>query len=95
LEKRLKVRRRVKMSAQRIKEARMRVNSTLIKDMENDKIYRFPSRPRQDSREIYAALGLKREVTPTEITLLMKYRRRVPNFSESLEGSEVEGQPEV
>jgi hypothetical protein len=83
------------MSAQRIKEARMRVNSTLIKDMENDKIYRFPSRPRQDSREIYAALGLKREVTPTEITLLMKYRRRVPNFSESLEGSEVEGQPEV
>jgi transposase len=80
LENQVLVRRHVNLSAQRIKDALLKVNSTLIKDTENDKLYRFPSRITKDAREIYKALGLKRGMEPTEITSMVKYRRRVPNL---------------
>jgi transposase len=79
LEKHLRVRRRITMSARRIKDALLKVKSTLIKDTENDKTYRFPSRLSKDAREIYKSLGLERKQTPTEITSMVNYRRRVPN----------------
>ena len=81
LEKQLRIRRHENMSARRIKEALLRVNSTLILDTESDKMYRFPSRLTKEAREIYKALGLKREVIPTEITSMVNYRRRIPNLS--------------
>jgi transposase len=81
LEKQLRVRRNEKLSAVRIREALLKVNSTLIADTENDKMYRFPSRLTREAREIYKALGLKREITPTEITSMVNYRRRIPNIS--------------
>ena len=80
LEKHLRVRRRISLSARRIKDALLKVNSTLIKDTENDKMYRFPSRLSKDAREIYKALGLERKLTPTEITSMVNYRRRIPNI---------------
>ena len=52
----------------------------MIKDTENDKMYRFPSRLCKDAREIYKALGLERKLTPTEITSMVNYRRRIPNI---------------
>jgi transposase len=81
LENQLKVRRRKSMSAQRIKDVLLKVNSTLIKDTEQDKLYRFPSRLSKDAREIYKALGLKRGIEATEITSIVNYRRRIPNIS--------------
>ena len=91
LEKHLRVRRRVKFSARRIKDALLLVNSTLIKDTENDKMYRFPGRLSKDAREIYKALGLERKMTPTEITSMVNYRRRIPNLpGEVYEETEVD-----
>jgi hypothetical protein len=81
LEKHLRVRRHVTLSARRIKDALLQVNSTLIKDTENDKMYRFPGRLPKDAREIYKSLGLERKITPTEITSTVNYRRRIPNLS--------------
>jgi hypothetical protein len=81
LDRQVSIRRNMNLSAQRIKDALSRVNSTLIKDTENDKLYRFPSRLPKDAREIYKALGLKRGMEPTEITSLVKYRRRIPNLT--------------
>ena len=80
LEKHLLVRRHVSLSARRIKDALLKVNSTLIKDTENDRIYRFPSRLSKDGREIYKAIGLERNLTPVEITSMVNYRRRIPNI---------------
>lgn len=80
LQSQLKVRRRKSMSAQCIKDALSKVNSTLIKDTEQDKLYRFPSRLSKEAREIYKALGLKRGVEATEITSVVNYRRRIPNI---------------
>jgi transposase len=80
LQSQLKVRRRKDMSAQCIKDALSKVNSTLIKDTEQDKLYRFPSRLPKEAREIYKALGLKRGIEPTEITSEVNYRRRIPNI---------------
>jgi transposase len=80
LEKHLRIRRHVRLSAQRIKDALLKVNSTIIKDTEGDKLYRFPSRLSKDAREIYKALDLKRGMEPTEITSMVKYRRRIPNL---------------
>ena len=80
LEKHLRVRRNVTLSARRIKDALLQVNSTLIKDTENDMMYRFPGRLSKDAREIYKALGLERKMTPTEITSMVNYRRRIPNL---------------
>jgi transposase len=79
LQSQLKVRRRKSMSAQCIKDALSKVNSTLIKDTEQDKLYRFPSRLSKEAREIYKALGLQRGVEATEITSIVNYRRRIPN----------------
>jgi hypothetical protein len=81
LEKQVYVRRHVKLSAKRIKDALLKVNSTLIKDTENDKLYRFPSRLPKDAREMYKALDIKRGMEPTEITSLVKYRRRIPDLT--------------
>ena len=44
LERQLKVRRHIKLSPREIKDALLKVNSTLIKDTENEKLYRFPGR---------------------------------------------------
>jgi hypothetical protein len=94
LESQLKVRRRVNLSARRIKDALLRVNSTIIKDTENDKLYRFPSRLPKDAREIYKALSLKRGMEPTEITSMVNYRRRIPNLpGEVYEASEEQDTP--
>jgi transposase len=91
LERHVKVRRNVKLSPQEIKDALMKVNSTIIKDTENEKLYRFPSRLPKAAREIYKALSLTRRMEPTEITSIMNYRRRIPNLSgEVYEESEEE-----
>jgi len=80
LEKHLRIRRHVTLSARRIKDALLKVNSTLIKDTESGKMYRFPSRLSKDAREIYKVLGLEYKRTPSEITSLVNYRRRIPNI---------------
>jgi transposase len=80
LECQLKVRRHVNLSARRIKDELLKVNSTIITDTENEKLYRFPSRLSKEAREIYKALGLKRGMEPTEITSMVNYRRRTPNL---------------
>jgi transposase len=80
LERHLKVRRNVKLSPQEIKYALLKVNSTIIKDTENDKLYRFPSRLPKAAREIYKALSLSRKMEPTEIMSMVNYRRRIPNL---------------
>jgi hypothetical protein len=90
LEKHLRIRRHVNLSAQRIKDALLKVNSTIIKDTESEKLYRFPSRLSKDAREIYKTLDLQRRMEATEITSMVKYRRRIPNLRgevyEELEG---------
>jgi transposase len=91
LQSQLKVRRRQSMSAQCIKDALSKVNSTLIKDTEQDKLYRFPSRLSREAREIYKALGLKRGVEATEITSVVNYRRRIPNIRGEVYEEEEEG----
>jgi len=81
LERHLKVRRNVKLSPREIKDALLKVNSTMIKDTENDKLYRFPSRLPKAAREIYKSLSLSRSMEPTEITSMVNYRRRIPNLT--------------
>lgn len=91
LQSQLKVRRRKDMSAQCIKDVLSKVNSTLIKDTEQDKLYRFPSRLSKEAREIYKALGLKRGLEATEITSVVKYRRRIPNIRGEVYEEQEEG----
>jgi hypothetical protein len=79
------------MSAQSIKDALSKVNSTLIKDTEQDKLYRFPSRLSKEAREIYKALGLQRGLEPTEITSSVNYRRRIPNIQGEVYEEQEEG----
>ena len=80
LERHLKVRRNVKLSPREIKNALLKVNSTIIEDTENEKLYRFPSRLPKAAREVYKALSLSRRMEPTEITSMVNYRRRIPNL---------------
>lgn len=88
LEVQLLNRRSIRLSAQRIKDALLRVNSTLIKDTTTDKLYRFPSPIPKDAREIYKALGLKRGLEPKEITSMVNYRRRIPNLAGEVDESD-------
>lgn len=80
LECQLMEKRRIRLSAARIKAALLKVNSTMIKASDSGKLYRFPSRLPKEAREIYKSLGLKRGIEPTEIMSMMNYRRRIPNI---------------
>jgi hypothetical protein len=72
------------MREQQINDVLLKVNSTLIEDTEQDKLYRFPSRLSKDARERCKELGLKRGIEPTEITSIVNYRKRIPNISGEL-----------
>ena len=87
LEVQLFAKRGMRLSAQRIKDALLHVNSTLIQDTTTDKLFRFPSPIPKDAREIYKALGLKRGLEPKEIVSMVNYRRRIPNLGGEVEES--------
>jgi transposase len=76
LQHRLAVRQNAVMSARAIRTALLDVQSTLMKDGETGKLYRFPKAMSESARKIYRSLGLVRGLGNTEILSVRKYRNR-------------------
>lgn len=64
------------MSAGAIRSALAGVQSTLMKDGETGKLYRFSKVMGETARKIYRSLDLTRRMGNTEILSLQKYRNR-------------------
>ena len=78
LEKQIKSKRHMTLSPQQIRHALGDIQSALVRDTQSGTLYRMPLGLKGSGREIYRALGLKRQVEPTEITSLAKYRHHIP-----------------
>ena len=76
LQNRVAVRQNTRMSAGAIRSALLNVQSTLLKDGETGKLYRFPKVMGENARKIYRSLGLTRGMGNTEILSVKKYRNR-------------------
>jgi hypothetical protein len=76
LQHRVAVRQNAVMSARAIRTALLDVQSTLMKDGETGKLYRFPKAMSETARKIYRSLGLTRGLGNTEILSVRKYRNR-------------------
>ena len=76
LQHRVAVRQNAVMSARAIRTALLDVQSTLMKDGETGKLYRFPKAMSESARKIYRSLGLVRGLGNTEILSVRKYRNR-------------------
>lgn len=76
LQHRVAVRQNAVMSVPAIRTALLDVQSTLMKDGETGKLYRFPKAMSETARKIYRSLGLVRGVGNTEILSVRKYRNR-------------------
>ena len=86
LQHRVAVRQNAVMSALAIRTALLEVQSTLMKDGETGKLYRFPEAMSEDARKIYRSLGLVRGLGNTEILSVRKYRNRKGIRSAGTEG---------
>ena len=86
LQHRVAVRQNAVMSARAIRTALLDVQSTLMKDGETGKLYRFPKAMSETARKIYRSLGLVRGVGNTEILSVRKYRNRKGIRSAGTEG---------
>jgi hypothetical protein len=82
LEKRIYLQQKEHMSPETIRESILDVRSTLLRDKETGKLYRFPKRLSPRASKLYKSLGLKRNTKPREITSLSAYRRRMQNAEE-------------
>ena len=76
LQHRVAARQHTLMSAGAIRSALAGVQSTLMKDGETGKLYRFPKVMGENARKIYRSLDLTRGMGNTEILSLQKYRNR-------------------
>ena len=86
LQHRVAVRQNAVMSALAIRTALLEVQSTLMKDGETGKLYRFPKAMSENARKIYRSLGLVRGLGNTEILSVRKYRNRKGIRSAGTEG---------
>ena len=86
LQHRVAVRQNAVMSARAVRSALLDVQSTLMKDGETGKLYRFPKAMKENARKIYRSLGLVRGLGNTEILSVRKYRNRKGIRSAGTEG---------
>jgi hypothetical protein len=77
LEKRIYLQQKERMSPGAIRAAILDVRSTLLRDKNTGKLYRFPKRLNSGANKLYKSLGLKRDTKPREITSILAYRRRI------------------
>lgn len=92
LQYRVQLRQNVRLSAAEIRNALLDVQSTLMKDAERGKIYRFPKSMGETAKKIYRALGIRRSDENTEVLSMRKYRNRkiggiMPEAGETEEGA--------
>lgn len=76
LEYQIKLQRKADISFDRVRDALLDVESAILLDRETNRRYRLPKEMSQDAAQIYAAMGIKRSMVPTEITSLQKYHHR-------------------
>lgn len=92
LQHRVAVRQNAVMSARAIRTALLDVQSTLMKDEETGKLYRFPKAMSESARKIYRSLGLVRGLGNTEILSVRKYRNRKGIRSAGTDGDGTAGE---
>ncbi|HPJ27270.1 MAG TPA: hypothetical protein PLA80_14080, partial [Synergistaceae bacterium] len=76
LQKRVLLQQKRSLSPGEVREALLDIQSTLIRDKETKKLYRFPKRMGSLAKKLLSSLGLRFPTTPTEIPSLKRFFHR-------------------
>ena len=76
LQKRLEVQQGESLSIEAIQEALLKINSVLMRNKKDNKLYRWPKKLTGIGKKLYKSLGICYSTAPREIISLNLYRRR-------------------